>query len=149
MATAVHAAAGFVTRQSAAGRQLLAEAGWTFRDGALRNAKGEPFEFEFLLDQKAFERIVGPFARNLAKLGIAVHYRTVDMALYQRRTDTFDFDMMVQSFGQSQSPGNEQMNLWHSSAAGQEGSNNVIGIKDPVWMRWCKKWFMRLTASRS
>lgn len=113
-------------------KQLLAEAGWTYRDGALRNAKGEPFEFEILLAQKAFERISGPFARNLAKLGIVAHYRTVDVALHQRRSDTFDFDMMVQSIGQSHSPGNEQMNMWHSSAARSEGSNNVIGVQDPV-----------------
>jgi microcin C transport system substrate-binding protein len=113
-------------------KQLLAEAGWNYSDGALRNAKGQPFEFELLLAQKGFERISGPFERNLAKLGILMHYRTVDVALYQRRLDTFDFDMTVHSFGQSQSPGNEQMNMWHSSAADREGSNNVIGIKDPV-----------------
>jgi microcin C transport system substrate-binding protein len=111
---------------------LLEQAGWKYRDGALRNDKGQPFEFEVMLAQKGFERILGPFARNLAKLGVKVNYRTIDVALYQRRADTFDFDMMVHSFGQSQSPGNEQMNLWHSSAADKEGSNNVIGIKDPV-----------------
>lgn len=113
-------------------KALLAEAGWNYRDGALRNDRGEPFEFEMLLDQKGFERIVGPFARNLAKLGITLNYRTVDVALYQRRSDTFDFDMMVHAFGQSQSPGNEQTNMWHSSAADKEGSNNIIGIKSPV-----------------
>lgn len=111
---------------------LLEEAGWTYRDDALRNAKGEPFRFEIMLVQKGFERIVAPFARNLGKLGIEVDYRTVDPALYQRRMDTFDFDMVVTSFGQSQSPGNEQMGMFHSSAAGQEGSRNVMGIKDPV-----------------
>lgn len=113
-------------------KALLAEAGWTYRNGALRNAQGQPFEFELLLAQKGFERISGPFERNLAKLGIQMHYRTVDVALWQRRADTFDFDMIVHVFGQSQSPGNEQMNMWHSSAAGKEGSNNMIGIKDPV-----------------
>ncbi|MDP2784070.1 MAG: extracellular solute-binding protein [Sulfurimicrobium sp.] len=113
-------------------KSLLAQAGWTYRDGALRNAGGEPLAFEIVLAEKGFERIVGPFARNLARLGIQASYRTVDVALYQRRSDTFDFDMMVQSFPESQSPGNEQMNMWHSSAAGKEGSNNVIGIKDPV-----------------
>lgn len=113
-------------------KALLAQAGWTYRDGALRNASGAPLAFEVLLAEKGFERIVGPFARNLARLGIQASYRTIDIALYQRRSDTFDFDMMVQSFPESQSPGNEQMNLWHSSAADKEGSNNVIGIKDPV-----------------
>ncbi|PWB49266.1 MAG: ABC transporter substrate-binding protein [Nitrosomonadales bacterium] len=113
-------------------KALLAEAGWTYRNGALRNAQGQPFEFELLLAQKGFERISGPFDRNLAKLGIRMHYRTVDVALWQRRADTFDFDMVVHVFGQSQSPGNEQMNMWHSSSAGKEGSNNMIGIRDPV-----------------
>jgi len=113
-------------------KALLQEAGWTFRDGALRNAKGEPFSFEIILAQKGFERIVAPFARNLAKLGIAVQYRTVDTALYQRRTDTYDFDMVVSGFGQSQSPGNELMGMFHSSSAHEEGSRNLIGIDDPV-----------------
>ena len=112
-------------------KALLQEAGWSYRDGALRNGKGEPFVFEMLLWEKGFERIVAPFARNLAKLGIVMNYRTIDVALYQHRSDTFDFDMMVQDFPESQSPGNEQINYWHSSAADKEGSNNVIGIKDP------------------
>lgn len=113
-------------------RALLQQAGWSYSDGALRNERGEPFRFEIMLVQKGFERIVAPLARNLEKLGITVDYRTVDPALYQRRTDTFDFDMIVEGFGQSQSPGNELMDMFHSSSAGQEGARNVIGIKDPV-----------------
>ena len=115
-------------------RDLLAEAGWKIKDGVLRNDKGEALEFEIMLVsvQKGFERIIAPFARNLAQLGIRLRYRTVDAALYQRRTDTFDFDMIVESFGQSQSPGNELVGLWHSSTADQEGANNVMGLKDPV-----------------
>jgi microcin C transport system substrate-binding protein len=115
-------------------RDLLAEAGWNLKDGVLQNSKGERLEFEIMLVsvQKGFERIIAPFARNLAKLGIQLGYRTVDSALYQRRSDTFDFDMIVESFGQSQSPGNELVGLWHSSTAGQEGANNVMGLKNPV-----------------
>lgn len=113
-------------------KKLLEEAGWHYRDGALRNAEGEPFRFEFMLFQKGFLRIVAPFARNLAKLGIEVDYRTVDAAIYQERQDSFDFDMMVNVFGESQSPGNELVGMFHSSAANQEGSQNVIGIKNPV-----------------
>ncbi len=113
-------------------RELLHQAGWDFRDGALRNAKGEPFHFSIILVQKGFERIVAPFARNLTKLGIEVEYRTIDPALYQRRMDKFDFDMTVAGFGQSQSPGNEQINMFHSSSANQEGSMNLMGIADPV-----------------
>lgn len=113
-------------------KALLAEAGWQLHAGTLRDGTGRRLQFEVLLAQKAFERILAPFARNLAKLGIQVTYRTVDSSLYQRRTDTFDFDMIVDSFVQSQSPGNEQINYWHSSSAGQEGSGNTIGIQDPV-----------------
>jgi microcin C transport system substrate-binding protein len=115
-----------------AAHALLKEAGWTVRDGRLRNAAGEPFDIEFLLAQKGFERILAPYAHNLRKLGIELNYRTVDVSLYVQRSRSFNFDMMVASFPQSQSPGNEQFNMWHSSTAGQEGSNNMAGIQDPV-----------------
>lgn len=113
-------------------RMLLQEAGWTYRDGALRDAEGNPFHFDIMLVQKGFERIVAPYARNLGKLGIEVSYRTVDPALYQRRLDTYDFDMVVSGFGQSQSPGNELIGMFHSTTAAQEGSRNLIGIQNPV-----------------
>ncbi len=113
-------------------RALLKEAGWHLDGERLVNARGEPFEFEIIIAQAGFDRIFAPFARNLAKLGIAAHYRTIDTALFQRRTDIFDFDMTVDTMGQSQSPGNELMNLWHSSTANQEGSSNLIGINNPV-----------------
>ena len=115
-----------------AAKKLLTEAGWKVKDGALQNAAGKKFEFEVVLAQKGFERILAPYAKNLKKLGIQMSYRTVDVSLYQRRSDTFDFDMIVQSFGQSQSPGNELRNYWHSSGADQEGSRNTMGLKDPV-----------------
>ena len=113
-------------------KQLLTSAGWKLKDGVLQNAQGQKLEFEILLAQKAFGRIVEPYGQNLAKVGIKASYRTVDVALYQRRVDTRDFDMVVHSVPQSQSPGNEQLNFWHSSTADQEGSYNIIGIKDPV-----------------
>jgi microcin C transport system substrate-binding protein len=113
-------------------KKLLEQAGWHVKDGVLQNKQGRQFEFDVLLAQKGFERILAPFAYNLKKLGIILHYRTVDVSLFIRRMRTFDFDMVVQSFGQSQSPGNEQYNYWHSRAADQEGSQNYIGIKDPV-----------------
>lgn len=113
-------------------RDLLHAAGWHLQDGVLQNDRGERLEFEVLLDQKAFERILAPFARNLARLGVRMTYRTVDGALYQRRSDIFDFDMIVATFGESQSPGNELISRWHSSSADQEGSNNIMGLKNPV-----------------
>ncbi|MDA0241722.1 MAG: ABC transporter substrate-binding protein, partial [Proteobacteria bacterium] len=115
------------------GVNLLKEAGWVIKNKKLVNAKtGEPMTFEMLLSSPAFERIVLPFKRNLARLGIEMSVRTVDTAQYRKRTDDFDFDMIVQSFGQSLSPGNEQRDFWGSDAAGRPGSRNTIGIKDPA-----------------
>ena len=111
---------------------LLKEAGWFIKEGVLQNKKGKRFEFDVLLAQKGFERILAPFAYNLRKLGIILHYRTVDVSLYIRRSRTFDFDLMVSSYPQSQSPGNELYNLWHSSSAEQEGSRNLMGINNKV-----------------
>ena len=111
---------------------LLKQAGWFVKEGVLQNKEGRRFEFEVLLAQKGFERILAPFAYNLRKLGIILHYRTVDVSLYIRRSRTFDFDLMVASYPQSQSPGNELYNLWHSSSANQEGSRNLIGINNKV-----------------
>lgn len=113
-------------------KKLLSEAGWNVKDGALANAKGEPFAFEILIYEQTWARVMEPYVNNLKKLGINVSYRQVDLALYTRRIQTHDFDMVVMSFGQSQSPGNEQRNYWHSSAAAREGSNNHAGINDPV-----------------
>ena len=112
--------------------RLFKAAGWRVKGGVLTNESGEPFHFEVILAQKGFERIMAPFERNLKKLGVDVEYRTVDVALYQQRLESFDFDMVVSSFGQSQSPGNELMGMFHSSAAHQNGSRNLIGIADPV-----------------
>lgn len=111
---------------------LLKQAGWVVKEGVLQNKDGRRFEFDVLLAQKGFERILAPFAYNLRKLGIILHYRTVDVSLYIRRSRTFDFDLMVASFPQSQSPGNELYNLWHSSSAKQEGSRNLMGVNNKV-----------------
>jgi microcin C transport system substrate-binding protein len=102
--------------------------------GKLVNAQGQPMSFEFLLPQgqAAFERIIAPFVQNLEKLGISARIRPVDVAQYQNRVDDFDFDMMLSTFGQSESPGNEQRDYWSSAKADQKASRNIIGIKDPV-----------------
>jgi len=123
---------GELRRNLIKARDLLAEAGWTVKNGVLTNKEGKVFEFNFLLAQKGFERILAPYAHNLRKLGIIMHYRTVDVSLYVKRQRTYDFDMMVTSYGQSQSPGNELFNYWSSRAAEQEGTQNLPGIHDPV-----------------
>ena len=113
--------------------KLLMAAGWTFKDEKLVNAQtGQPFEFEILLDNPQFERIVLPFVDNLKRMGITARVRTVDTAQYERRMDTFDYDMTVVAFGESLSPGNEQREYWGSRAADEQGSRNVLGIKSKV-----------------
>ncbi|MCP6151528.1 ABC transporter substrate-binding protein, partial [Klebsiella pneumoniae] len=47
-------------------RRLLAEAGWTYRDGALRNAEGVIFEVEFLESTSSMARVLTPYMQNLA-----------------------------------------------------------------------------------
>ena len=89
-------------------------------------------KFEILLVSPAFERIATPFVKNLSRLGIEANIRTVDQSQYINRVRSFDFDMIVSTFGQSESPGNEQRDYWSSAAAERAGGRNVIGIKDPA-----------------
>jgi microcin C transport system substrate-binding protein len=113
--------------------ELLAEAGWEVRDMKLVNVEtGEPMRFEILLVNQAFERIVLPFARNLKRLGIEASVRLVDESQYINRARSYDFDMIVGGWGQSESPGNEQRSYWTSAAAEAPGSRNFAGIEDPV-----------------
>jgi microcin C transport system substrate-binding protein len=113
--------------------EMLREAGWEVQGGRLVDKDtSQPLAFEILLVQPAFERIVGPFVQNLKRLGIDARIRTIDTAQYQNRLDDFDFDMIVGTWGESQSPGNEQRDFWGSQAADTRGSRNLAGIKSPV-----------------
>ncbi|MCA7999131.1 extracellular solute-binding protein [Burkholderia metallica] len=114
-------------------RALLAQAGWTYRDGALRNEKGEPFSFEILDDAgAAMEGIVAAYQRNLAKLGIVARFRTADFALLQKRLDAFDYDMTTIRLPGVQVPGAEQYSRYASKFADEPGSDNLIGLKSPA-----------------
>ena len=124
---------GFIRNQLQSATKLLKESGWILNNGKLQNLTSkEYFKFEILLYSPAFERIVFPFKDNLEKLGIEVTVRTIDSAQYQKRLENFDFDMVVQTFSQSLSPGNEQRNFWGSNAAKTNGSRNIIGINNYV-----------------
>jgi microcin C transport system substrate-binding protein len=109
--------------------KLLAEAGWTVKDGRMMNAQGQQFRFEFLLERPEFERVVLPFAQNLARIGIVCNVRTVDPAQYENRMNNFDFDMTVVVFPEGPSPGNEQRQYWSSRSADEVGGGNLLGIK--------------------
>ena len=113
-------------------RDLLAQAGWQYRDGALRNIQGEPFRFEIVEDGGFFLRVISAYVRNLEKLGIQVDIRTSDFALHQKRMNEYDFDMTTIRFPDSQNPGNELWDRFGSEAAKEKGSDNVIGIQSPV-----------------
>lgn len=113
-------------------QQLLAEQGWQVKDGVLTAKDGSKFEFEIMLAEPTFERVMAPFVKNLAMLGIKATYRTSDAALYEKRIKSFDFDMIIHSVGQSQSPGNEQRDNWASSSATRQGSGNLAGVQSPV-----------------
>jgi microcin C transport system substrate-binding protein len=76
-------------------QKLLADAGWTVRDGALRNASGEPMVLEYLDSSESGVKIVSSWMRNLEKLGITLKVRNVDYALYQQRMDKYDFDIVT------------------------------------------------------
>jgi microcin C transport system substrate-binding protein len=113
-------------------RSLLAEAGWTYRDGALRNARGEAFTIEFLNDQPSLIRVATPFQGALKKLGIEMRFRTVDFSLSQQRMDNFDFEMTTRRLPGSTAPGGELFELFGSKAAETTGSANIWGIADPA-----------------
>jgi microcin C transport system substrate-binding protein len=138
--------------------RLLGEAGWTLqeniveendcgffcsilrtvglssarKENVLRNAEGEVLTAELLLDSPDFQKIVLPYVQDLQKLGIKASVRMVDSSQYKRREDAHDYDIIVDNFAQSDSPGNEQRDFWHSAAADRDGSRNTAGIKNPV-----------------
>ncbi|GAB3473514.1 extracellular solute-binding protein [Azotobacter salinestris] len=121
---------GIVRDQQRRAYQLLQEAGWRVEGDRMLDAKGQPVRIEFLLVQADFERILLPYKRNLADLGINLEIRRVDVSQYINRLRSRDFDMMVGGFAQSNSPGNEQREYWHSDSADNPGSRNFIGLKD-------------------
>ena len=113
--------------------ELIRSAGYRIRDGKMVNEKtGKPLAFEILLFQKSFERVVLPFKNNLARLGIDVTVHMVDSNQYIQRLREFDFDMITQVLPQSDSPGNEQRDYWHSSNVDVTGSRNYAGVNSPV-----------------
>lgn len=111
---------------------LLDKAGWELGEDGVRSKDGQRLEFEILDANPMFERWVQPFIRNLERIGVKANFRVVDSAQYQNRMNDFDFDMTIGVFGQSNSPGNEQRDFWHSTKADMNGSRNIIGIKDPA-----------------
>ena len=115
------------------GLKLLREAGYEISNTKLTNSKtGEQLSVELLVTQPAFERVVLFYKPSLERLGVKVSVRTVDSSQYVNRLRQWDYDIIVASWGESLSPGNEQRGYWGSLAADQPGSRNLIGIKNPA-----------------
>lgn len=121
-------------------RHLLEEAGWHIEKGVLVNAKTkEPFTFEVLLYNAEHLKFVSAFVKNLKSLGIKVSQRVVDTAHYENRRINYDFDMIVQLWGHSMSPGNEQAFYWSTAAGKEPGSRNYAGIACPAVDALCEE----------
>jgi microcin C transport system substrate-binding protein len=113
-------------------KALLAEAGWTVQNGALRNAQGEAMVLEYLDSNEGGARVVLPWIRNLEKLGIRLEYRAVDFALFQQRLREFDFDILTIAFQGTHNPGSEYADLFGSVAAKTPDSGNYAGVSSPA-----------------
>ena len=113
-------------------RELLAEAGWTYRDGALRNAEGQAMVIEYLDSKEGGARTVTPWIRNLEKLGITLRFTAVDFALYLQRLDKFDYDMISLAYPGTYNPGQAMKELFGSQGVKVEGSSNHAGVNSPA-----------------
>ena len=115
------------------GLKLLRAAGYEVKDTKLVNTKtNERLTVELLVNDPALERVMLFFKPSLERMGITVSVRTIDSAQYENRLRRWDFDIIVASWGESLSPGNEQRAYWGSQAADIPGSRNLIGIKNPA-----------------
>jgi len=115
------------------GIRLLREAGYEIKNQKLVNSKtNEPLTIEFLVSDPNSERFVSFYKPSLERIGVTATVRTVDEAQYVNRQRSWDFDVITAVWGQSLSPGNEQVGYWGSSSADQQGSRNFIGIKNPA-----------------
>jgi peptide/nickel transport system substrate-binding protein len=112
--------------------KLLNEAGWKAANGGLQNAAGEPFAFQIVVASRQQERIALAWQRMLRVIGVQMDIRQIDSAQFQRRLNTYDFDMIPFTWYNSLSPGNEQSFYWGTAGRTQEGTRNYMGADDPA-----------------
>jgi len=130
--TPVNDGSGIIRERRLEAWRLLQEAGYRIENDQMVNANGEPLAFEFIIAQANLERVLLPFKRNLSELGIAMTIRRADVSQYINRMRSRDFEMTSSIWPQSNSPGNEQRDFWHSSSVDNPGSRNFIGLQDPA-----------------
>jgi microcin C transport system substrate-binding protein len=112
--------------------QTLGAAGLTIKDGKLHLPNGEPLQIEFLIDEPSFEPHHAPYIKNLGVLGIDASLRIVDAVQYRARVEDFDFDIAIENFSMSATPGDNVRPFFTSQAAKTKGSYNLAGIFDPA-----------------
>jgi microcin C transport system substrate-binding protein len=112
--------------------KLLKEAGFEVRERKLVDPAGRPVTAKILVQDPSAERIALFFKPSLERIGVTTSIRVVDDVQYQNRLRNFDFDIIIDQWGESLSPGNEQREFWGSQSADQAGSKNTIGIKNPA-----------------
>ncbi|NTX28015.1 ABC transporter substrate-binding protein [Burkholderia pyrrocinia] len=110
-------------------RDLLAQAGWHYRDGALRDANGTPMTIEIIDDQPGMDRLILPYTQALATLGIHAYLHEIDSAVYLKRLDNFEYDMTTYIYLPVTIPGAELTRRFGSAAASEPGSENYPGVK--------------------
>jgi len=115
-----------------AGVQLLEAAGITLRDGKRVLPDGSKVAIEFLIDEPSFQPHHLPYFRNLATLGIDATLRVVDPVQFRARVDNYDFDITVQRFSFSSTPGDSLRTYFTSQSAATKGSQNLAGIAEPA-----------------
>ncbi len=127
---------GYIRDKQLQALKLLAQAGWHAKDNRLVNAAGEPLTFSFLDGQGGFDRLVLPYKRTLAQMGITLDFRRVDSAQYINRLNARDYDMIVVSLPKNGnpiiSPGRELYNLYGSQSATEVGSSNAMVLRNPA-----------------
>lgn len=123
---------GMIRAQQLEALALLNAAGWRPQGDHLVNAQGEPLSFTFLNAQNGFERLLLPWKRNLAQIGITLDIRRIDASQYINRLMERDYDMIVTGYPVSPSPGLELYNYFGSAAADDPGSNNYMVLRDPA-----------------
>ncbi len=112
--------------------QLLQDAGLVIKDGKRLLPNGEVFRIEFLVDEPSIQPHHGPYLKNLATLGIEATLRMVDAVQYRARLEEFDFDMTIERFSMSATPGDGMRPFFSSQAAKTKGSYNLAGIENPA-----------------
>ena len=123
---------GFNRKALLEARQLLLDAGFYYKDMQLYQPNGKLAQIEILMTGETMGRVLLPYIRNLKRLGFDATLRQVDGPQYYERMRLFDYDMVVDVFAQSLSPGAEQAAFWGSAAADEAGNANTIGIKNIV-----------------